>query len=251
MLEHSQINYIVGNSILHKLDARSKLLSLIAISVISFKANFYALVLLNLLLLFLMFDTAVPFKHIVKSLKLFFVMLIVIFLIKSLKNIPPYIFQYKFIYFSKSESFIGALFVWRLLVIVLFSILFIITTKTKEIKTATYYYLKFIPFVPAKKIAFMMSLILRFIPVLFKQFRILNNAQVARNIELKKNPFYKFKSFLFPFMRLIFKDAENLTFAIEARNYSENRTEIELTFSNTDKKIFLIMICFMFLVFFI
>ena len=246
-----QINYIHGISAVHRFDVRFKFLFLLIISIISFKLSFYGLVFLTLFLFFLTIESSLPLFSVLKKIKSFYIFLIIIFLVRSFRTSPPYIFQYKFIYFSKEATYLGFLFIFRLFIITSFSLLFIMSTKSKEVRFATYYYLKFIPFFPAERVSFMLSLIFRFIPALFTSFKELDEAQKSRNIELKKNPIYRMKKFIFPFIRLVFKDASDLTDAIESRNFSEVRTKTKLPFTSEDWFFFLILICFMFIVFFI
>jgi len=85
--------------------------------------------------------------------------------------------------------------------------------------------LMIIPFIPAKRIATMMSLIIRFMPVLLGQAKETADAQRARGVENRKNPLYRLKKLLIPLMRRTFTTADKLAVAMEARCYSENRTD--------------------------
>ena len=79
-----------------------------------------------------------------------------------------------------------------------------------------------------------MSLIMRFIPVIFDQAKITVDAQRARGIENRKNPAYRLKKLALPLMRRTFERADKLANAMEARCYTENRTDPELSSRRRD-----------------
>jgi energy-coupling factor transporter transmembrane protein EcfT len=85
--------------------------------------------------------------------------------------------------------------------------------------------LKPFPWIPAKRISTMMGLIVHFIPIIIEQAKKTTEAQRARGVENRKNPVYRLKRFGIPLMRRIFERADKLVLAMEARCYSENRTD--------------------------
>jgi energy-coupling factor transporter transmembrane protein EcfT len=111
---------------------------------------------------------------------------------------------------------------------------FVLTTRSSEIKAAVEWMLKPLPWVPAKRIAIMLSLIVRFIPVIFEQAEKTAEAQRARGVENRKNPVYRLKMFGIPLMRRVFERADKLALAMEARCYSENRTDSLLSSGISD-----------------
>ena len=80
----------------------------------------------------------------------------------------------------------------------------------------------------------MMGLILRFVPVIFNQAGATAAALKARAVENRKNPVYRLTKFGFPLMRRIFERADDLVIAMEARGFTENRTDPELAASKRD-----------------
>ncbi len=90
----------------------------------------------------------------------------------------------------------------------------------------------------------MMGLILRFVPVIFYQAGEIAEAQKARCVENKKNPVYRLTKLAFPLMRRTFERADNLVAAMEARGFTENRTDPELAL-NRRNWISLIAVCFL------
>ncbi|PQP33481.1 energy-coupling factor transporter transmembrane protein EcfT, partial [Desulfobacteraceae bacterium SEEP-SAG9] len=87
---------------------------------------------------------------------------------------------------------------------------------------------------PAKKVAVMMSLMMRFVPVIFNQAKETLDAQRARGVENRKNPVYRLTKFTVPLIRRTFENAEKLAVAMEARCYSDRRTDPELASTRKD-----------------
>jgi energy-coupling factor transporter transmembrane protein EcfT len=122
----------------------------------------------------------------------------------------------------------GALTCLRLVLMFMLGAAFIATTSSAEIKAGVQWFLKPIPFVPAERVATMLSLIVRFIPVLLEQSDRISDAQRARGVENRRNPIRRMTLFGLPLLRRTIETADNLAVAMEARCYSEQRTDPEL-----------------------
>ena len=116
----------------------------------------------------------------------------------------------------------GAIVCWRFLLVVALGLVFISTTRVSEIKRSVAWFFQPVPGVPEKRVATMLGLIVRFIPVIFKKAGEVTMAQHARCIGSRKNPFFRLKIFTIPLLRSVFRDAGNLAMAMEARCYSEH-----------------------------
>jgi energy-coupling factor transporter transmembrane protein EcfT len=134
------------------------------------------------------------------------------------------VFQLKFIAVSKEGLLAGALICWQMAAIVVLGFVFVTTTRTSEIKAGVEWFLAPVPLIPEKRVATMISLLVRFLPVVLGQAKETLDAQRARGIENRKNPIYRLTKLSVPLMRRVFESAENLAVAMEARCYSENRT---------------------------
>jgi energy-coupling factor transporter transmembrane protein EcfT len=128
----------------------------------------------------------------------------------------------------------GVLICWRLVIIAFLGFLFVFTTPSSEIKAAVEWFLKPATFIPGKRIAIMMGLIVRFIPVILNQAKETAEAQRARCVENRKNPLYRIIRLGGPLIRRTFEQADRLIVAMEARCYSENRTDPDLSATRTD-----------------
>jgi energy-coupling factor transporter transmembrane protein EcfT len=161
----------------------------------------------------------------IKELRYFFVLLLFVFVARALSTGGASLIEVKFISISKQGLTAGLLVCWRLVFIVLLGFTLISTTRPAEIKAAVQWYLKPVPLIPEKKVAMMMGLILRFVPLIFDQAAEIADAQKARCVQNRRNPVYRLIKLGFPLMRRTFERADDLVAAIEARGFTENRTD--------------------------
>jgi energy-coupling factor transporter transmembrane protein EcfT len=115
----------------------------------------------------------------------------------------------------------GCIVCWRLFLVVILSLVFIATTRISRIKRSVAWIFSSVPGVPEKRVATMLGLIVRFIPVIFKRAGEVTAAQHARCVGLRKNPLFRLKTFSLPLLGGVFRDAGNLAMAMEARCYTE------------------------------
>ncbi|OEU72588.1 MAG: hypothetical protein BA864_00865 [Desulfuromonadales bacterium C00003093] len=130
-----------------------------------------------------------------------------------------------------------------MLLIVLAGLLFVSTTRPSEIRAAVEWFLSPFPFIPGKRVATMMSLIIRFIPVILEQAKETSDAQRARGVENRKNPVYRLMKLAVPLVRRTFESADKLAVAMEARCYTEKRVNIELYATRNDWIALFLVLC--------
>ena len=128
----------------------------------------------------------------------------------------------------------GTLVCLRLVLVFIVGAAFIATTRSAEIKAGVQWFLKPVPWVPAERVATMLSLVARFMPVILEQAAKTSDAQRARAGENRRNPIRRLTAFGIPLMRRTFETADNLAVAMEARCYSETRTDPDLTTGRKD-----------------
>jgi energy-coupling factor transporter transmembrane protein EcfT len=128
----------------------------------------------------------------------------------------------------------GALVCLRLVLVFVVGAAFIATTRSAEIKAGVQWFLKPVPWVPAERVATMLSLVARFMPVILEQAAKTSDAQRARASENHCNPIRRLTAVGIPLMRRTFETADNLAVAMEARCYSETRTDPDLTTGRRD-----------------
>lgn len=223
-----------GSSFLHKLDTRFKLIILMILSLACFRASFTGITLLILILIGTIFYIPVSIILFLKEIRYFFLLLVFVFLARSL-SVPgtPY-FEFMNISITIQGVTQGLLICSRLMAVVLLSLCFMSTSRISEIRGAVVWFLKPLPFIPENRVGTMLSLVLRFIPAILNQASKTSEAQRARGIESRKNPVFRVIKFTIPFMRRIFEDADRLVIAMEARAYCEERTAPEFAARKQD-----------------
>ncbi len=243
MAELTSFSYTAGDSLLHRLDGRFKIAFVIIISLVGLTANFRALGFLSLLLLGIILQAHLPLFSGLKEMRYFLVLLLLIFVARVLSTDGTPLIDLDYITVSRQGIYNGILVCWRLALIVMLGFAFISTTPPATIKAAVQWFLKPIPLIPEKKVAVMMGLILRFVPVIFNQAGATAAALKARAVGNRKNPVYRLTKFGFPLMRRIFERADDLVIALEARAFTEHRTDPELATSKRDWIALMVVCC--------
>jgi energy-coupling factor transporter transmembrane protein EcfT len=234
MAELTLFSYRSGHSLLHRVDVRCKILGLLCISIMSLNASVPSLIILSGLLIFLVMDCRLGFKVFIRQIRYFFVFMLIIVIARTLSTRGGQVYHLYFLPISMQGLTEGAMICWRLFLVVLVGLLFVSTTKPSGIKAAIRWFLVPLPFVSGQRLATMLSLVMRFIPVILNQARETSEAQKARCVENRKNPIYRLKKIGIPLLRRTFENADRLIFAMEARCYNENQTVPDLSFRPSD-----------------
>jgi len=221
---------------LHMLDARCKffIISCISISVLS--ANIIDSLFYFLILLFLFKNAGIKLSWLLKEMKYFFLLLIIVFAARAFIVKGEPLFSFYDITITKQGLQEGFSVAFNFFLVMLTGLLFSCTTKTSLVKSAVQWFLKPIPFIPEKRVSIMIALAICFIPVILKQAREISDARKARCGNLEKNPVKKIVFFVLPLLKKIFLSADNLVLAMESRSYSDDRTEPE--FNPSGKEVF-------------
>lgn len=219
---------------IHKLDVRVKLAALVLFAVSMVRADFGDLALLGLLIS-VGFLTARPvFNRGLVGIFWWFGFLLIVFCSRALTTDGTPLLNTKILMVSREGVLDGLLVSGRLAVIGLLGLLMVISTRSIEIKAGVQWLLRPVPGLPGERVATMLGLVLRFIPMIFEQARKTSAAIKARGIERRRNPFYRIKCFALPLVRRLFEDTDNLILAMQARNYQDRRTDPDLSFKASD-----------------
>ncbi|TQR29662.1 energy-coupling factor transporter transmembrane protein EcfT [Lysinibacillus sphaericus] len=226
--------FLPGNSPVHKLDPRSKLIFVFAFIIIVFLANntvTYALLLAFTLLIVLISNIRLYF--LINGLKpviflMAFTFLIHIFMTKE----GALVFEWKFITIYEEGIRQGIFISIRFLVLVFMTSILTLTTSPISITDGIEVLLNPLKAVkvPVHELALMMSISLRFIPTLMDETDKIMKAQMARGSDLSSGPIKdRLKAvvpLLVPLFVSAFKRAEDLATAMEVRGYrgGEGRT---------------------------
>jgi energy-coupling factor transporter transmembrane protein EcfT len=232
--ELTSFGFRPGKSLPHRLDVRFKLFFLILISLISLSADFLGLGIFTCLLTAVVIHCRLPLRSGFKGLRFFLVLLVLVLVARMLTTPGDALLEIKSYAITQQGILSGVLICWRLIIIVWLGFIFVFTTRSSEIKAAVEWGLKPLGFIPGKRIATMMSLTTRFVPVILNEAKETAAAQRARGVENRRNPLYRLIRLGIPLIRRTFERADKLAVAMEARCYSDNRTDPELTATRKD-----------------
>ena len=217
-----------GVSLLHGLDVRCKLVCISLVSISLLKARMPALEGLSVLLFFMMIHSGLHPWQVVKNLKYFLVLLVFVFISRALTTAGDPIYSFMGIAITHEGLFDGCMVVWRFFLVMISGILFTVTTRPSHVKAAVQWFLAPVPFVPEKRAGVMVSLFLRFLPLMVHQTREVAMAQRSRCGHLEKNPVKRVKRLALPLLKTMVQTADGLALGMTARGYTENRTELPL-----------------------
>jgi energy-coupling factor transporter transmembrane protein EcfT len=210
-------------------DVRLKLVLMAGVSVAGLRLGFGGLsfLIISLILFFSIYRPAVRVHF--SELRWIFCLLLLVFIARVLATDGTPLTAFGPLAVTR-EGLRGAILVCLRLVLV-FSVgaAFIATTRSSEIKAGVQWFLKPLPWVRAGRVATMLGLVARFLPVILEQAARTSDAQRARASENRRNPIRRLTAFGLPLMRGMFETADNLAVAMEARCYSETRTDPDLS----------------------
>lgn len=243
--------YVPGNSIIHKLDPRTKMIIIFFFVIFVFFANnAWSYGLLTTFVLINIFITRIPLRFILKGLIPIWFLIVFTFLIHFfLTKDGPVAFEIFSLKIHIGGIMKGLVISLRFGLLVLMTSLMTLTTTPIEITDAIESLLgplKKVKF-PVHELALMMSISLRFIPTLMQETDKISKAQAARGVDYRTGPIKdRIKAIvplLVPLFVSAFKRAEELAMAMEARGYQggEGRTKLrELQYKRKDLMSFII-----------
>lgn len=247
--------YIPGWSIIHRLDPRSKIISVLMFMVIVFFANHwigYSLLILFVLLMTKLAGLSIRFLF--NGLKLIFILLIFTFLMHIFLTKGGTVLVDGGFFTIESEGLITGVYITvRLIMLVVITTLMTLTTSPIELTDAIEKLAKPLKVikVPVHEIAMMMSISLRFIPTLMDETEKIIKAQSARGSTFMKGSLKSRINALVPiFIPLFmsaFKRAEEMAIAMEVRGYrgEEGRTHYrQLTWQTRDTIALIVLVLF-------
>lgn len=217
------LHYLPGHSLLHRWDARCKFFGLLIITATLIQTRISWFVFDSILLVGLFLLSRFPLKQLLRELRFWTFFLVVLFLFQVLWAPGTRLPSCPWLPVSGEGLLLGGLTCWRLGLILGYAVLFTAVTKPSELRDTLIWLLKPIPFLPERRIGLMASLTLRFFSRTLDQAEEVNLANKARLGDQKKNPIKRIKFLVLPILRRSFLDAEEVTFALAARGYREDR----------------------------
>ncbi len=237
--------YVKGDSVLHRLDPRTKIFGMLAIMVALFFVNNWIGLLYAAVVVFaVLFASQVPLKFYIRGVKplrwiLLFTAAIQIFLTPG-----EIIWQWGILHITAEGVRLAIFMCVRLVLLVMTTSVLTLTTTPIVLTDAVENLLS--PFkrigVPAHELAMMMTIALRFIPLLADETEKIMAAQKARGAAFDEGGLMDRARALLPILVPLFLSAINraseLAMAMEARCYhgGEGRTRLhELHYENRDR----------------
>lgn len=218
--------YFPGNSFLHRLNSRIKLLILLIFLTALFLLK--TLIGLGLFLLFLLLTAAavrVPLRYLFSGLRpliyiILFTAIVYFFFTKGgvvLLRLGPLTIE-------QAGLMAGSFMIARLLGILFISMILTLTTTPLALAQAMEYFMKPLGRIgfPAGEIAMIMTIALRFIPTIAEESERLLQAQMARGADFGGGFFSRARQFtplMVPLFVGAFRRADELALAMEARGY--------------------------------
>jgi len=228
--------YVHGDSIVHILDPRVKIINtIILITSLFLIANFWGFAIFLGFNLFVIYISNLPLTKVLKGLKpiLFLVLLTVILHIFMTRG-GEVLFQWKFLRIESEGLYTGTFMASRILLLIMFTSLLTLTTSPLQLTDGIEYILKPLKRigVPASEISMMMTIALRFIPTLMEEAEKIMKAQKARGADFESgNLIQRAKNLiplLVPLFISAFRRADELALAMESRCYQGGKKRTRL-----------------------
>ena len=247
--------YYPGDSAVHRLDARTKIIATLLYIIELFVVNNFRGFLIAAAALFAVIAVSrVPLKFIFRGLTAVFLIIAFTFILNLFMVDGRVLWQWTFLtitYEGVSRAFFMAV---RLILLIIGSSIMTLTTKPVELTDGLEKLLK--PFskigLPSHEIALMMTIALRFIPTLMEETDKIIKAQQARGADFESgNLLQRAKSLipiLVPLFVSSFRIAQDLALAMEARCYrgGGGRTRMnEIRFRRGDAFAAVLMVLFL------
>lgn len=236
--------YYPEQSVIHRLDARTKILGTLLYIIEIFLVNSFAGFGLVILVLGVLIGISrVPVRFIFRGLKAVVFIILLTFVLNLFMFDGTVLWHWKFLTITYEGLYRSCFMALRLILLIIGTSMLTLTTKPMELTDGLEKLLK--PFnrfgLPSHEIALMMSIALRFIPTLLEETDKIMKAQQARGADFESgNLIQRVKNMipiLIPLFVGSFRIAQDLALAMEARCYhgGVGRTRMkEIVFSRRD-----------------
>lgn len=236
--------YYPAQSVIHRLDARTKILGTLLYIIEIFLVNSFAGFGLVILALGVLIGISrVPVRFIFKGLKAVVFIILLTFVLNLFMFDGTVLWHWKFLTITYEGLYRSCFMALRLILLIIGTSMLTLTTKPMELTDGLEKLLK--PFnrlgLPSHEIALMMSIALRFIPTLLEETDKIMKAQQARGADFESGSLIQRVKNMIPILIPLFvgsfRIAQDLALAMEARCYhgGVGRTRMkEIVFSRRD-----------------
>lgn len=236
--------YIAGDSFMHRLDPRSKMISAIFLSILIFRANWFDVYPISLFLFVIIGISRIRAMSVLRAVRplAFFAGLLFLLHLFFTDGTALLALPALYLKITYEGLFRGAFVVWQFVTLVLGGAILTMTTPPSEMISGLeklLYPFKYLG-IPTQDIAVMVSMAMRFVPTLLEEFDRIRMAQAARGADVKTGALTQrvktAAAMILPLMTSALRRADELAEAMEARGYhSGPRTTLRvLRISGTD-----------------
>jgi biotin transport system permease protein/energy-coupling factor transport system permease protein len=243
--------YVSGDSIIHGLDPRVKIASVVGLSVVVLSGNLLTEVLVSAFLLAMIPASRFTPGQVFKTLRPMVFFLGLLFILHLFftdgRAIPPFPLWHVTITYEGLSQ--GALISWRFALLLLAASFLTMTTAPSDLVNGLERILR--PFkivrLPSHDVAIMISIALRFLPTFLQEIERIKEAQMARGANFKTGTLRQrinaFRALVMPLIFNTLRRADELATAMDGRAYKRGpRTYMkELCMSRTDYIALLVM----------
>ena len=230
--------YYQGESLIHKLDPRMKVVGVLVylISLFCFRYVIGFLV-AGLFFVLVLKLSRVPFRYVIKGLKPILFLLLFTAALNLLWTPGETIWRFGILNLTKEGIYKCVFMALRLILLIIGSSLLTLTTTPNQLTDAMEHLLGPLKRfgAPVHEVAMMMSIALRFIPILLEETDKIMKAQMARGADFETGNIIRRAKAMIPLLVPLFvnafRRADELATAMEARCYNggNNRTKMKET----------------------
>lgn len=246
--------YYPAKSVLHSLDPRVKLFSTLVFIITLFSANNIILFGIVVLTLFGIIKLShVPFSFMIKGLRSIIILLVFAGLFNLFLTPGKTLVSFWIFTISDVGLKNAVLMTSRMVLLIIGTSIMTLTTTPNQLTDGLEKSLGFLKKVnvPVHEIAMMMSIALRFIPILIEETDKIMKAQMARGADFESGGLIKkaknMVPLLVPLFVSAFRRANDLSYAMEARCYNggEGRTKMRpLKYGSLDQRAYICIVAF-------
>jgi energy-coupling factor transporter transmembrane protein EcfT len=246
--------YLPGDTIIHRLDPRIKILSVVALSFLIFRGTWPDAAAISFFLAILMVTASLRRTQIVEALRPLALFVMLIFFLHALfpegtSSSPALSLR---VNVTTEGVLRGALVSWQFICLVLCAAVLTVTTSPAELVEGMERLLRPLERlrIPTHQLAMMVSLALRFMPVFLEELDRIKTAQLARGSDFRSGSIIRRAragaSLAVPLIVGAFRRADELADAMEARGYRNGpRTTLrELQMTVIDRAALAVMVLF-------
>ena len=247
--------YYPADSAVHDMDPRTKLFgTLIYIIALFLFNNLVGWTIVSLFLVLMICSCRVPLSYMVKGLKAIVMLLLIAAIFNLFLTTGTPLFTIGPLTISDVGLRNAVMMTIRMIYLIVGTSIMTLTTTPNQLTDGLEQSLKFLNkiHVPVHEIAMMMSIALRFIPILVEETDKIMKAQMARGADFESGGLIKkaksMVPLLVPLFVSAFRRASDLALAMEARCYNggEGRTKMKpLHYESWDKRAYVFIVLYM------